>query len=336
MGILLFFIPVSKARIGNVFVTIHCDPGNSPVDNWANLTNLVDSASSNGLVLNILFAKNWASYVNARTSRIGSVANWITTMGHQVGFHQHDVTHTSQPSPSFDNCGVPQTSWDTNWTGRSWASDCLPVFDPIIGFNEILALEKTLQAAPFNVPSSSETDLNIATHGTRKEIRNYEWQPGVIYAIHRVVEETEASVPNAGSMVSCDCVLYNGMLVREIGSHPFVTVHPNSPGPTNVYHDINNTNATPDDYVSVTFHAAEYEGANMATINSLFSTIAQEWGTNALISTVLKNLACPDPIPLAVEFTKEITSNTWQHITDVYVLPDDDSSNAFYRLNISE
>ncbi len=278
----------AHATTGGIAVTIQGDPHEGPADHWADLVAAVQEADRFGLDLTLLLSPNWADHIADSPKRLRVAAKWVRDDGHQIGFHHHDVT---SPNPD-DYCGVDEPDWDRGWTRSSWAATCEPVEDPTVGFDAVLNLQNLLQAAPYNVPSSTFTDANIACQGPEEEMRTHEWQPELAYSQgNQSNGDNDPTVPGQGTLTGVSCQTYGGQQVAEIGSS-WIYPGTSRTSVSDILADLANTSASEQDYVSVTFHPEEFTGSARMGYRALFAGIQATSGGTLLMTEIL---ASEDP-----------------------------------------
>lgn len=312
---LLTLFSVPATAVDAVLISIHADPHRDGgpesrssfpdgYTNWQRLSRLAVKAKQKQVRLTIQMSHNWIEYALGDPTRIDTVKTWINDLGHQVGFHHHDITHLAQPV--FDSCGIDKKDWNVGlnapWFSQktqdevgSWEDVCLPVFDKDIGTDLMCEFETALESGQNPVLFTDQTRINSATFGTEKDTRNYEWKAPLIYSQSSAVDEhAPMTVFHSGSLARSTCDVYGEYVVAELGSNPFSTASPGTgPNAQAVAADLQLTDWAPGDYVSVTFHPSEYEPGNVDNeINRLINVVSINYGANEVLSEMLDTKSC--------------------------------------------
>jgi hypothetical protein len=180
----------------NVFIVIHMEPGSKPktTENpemyWEDLIELVSTADSYELKLNLLFNPQWATHIIQNASRLATLREW-EAKGHLVGLHHHGPHHL-------------------HWNGYTNQSGYTQDEKDIGTIEEMMALMNQLLASGRITTGCISTD----------EDKDGDWPVGIIYS-------ADGGVNGVDDLISTpETITYNGQQATTLTNGMYATGHP--------------------------------------------------------------------------------------------------------------
>lgn len=254
-----------------IWINIHAGPGYAPSEELATLDAMMEAATASGHALTVLFTGQWLAYLMDEVAARDRVAAWLG-VGHMIGFHHHDVTHTVNTAGvnGWDGyASVPYLDCVSAQGARACSYSLIQgpsglIAQPLEPVSEAFGLLDELRdtlVSDHGVSSGIFDSGFAANQGTSVAARQYEWQEGVPWSQGArndvlpcvTTDPSGLAIQALSSMVT---KTYRGIDVREIsgsqldvGTAPGVTV-------SRVFQELDLAQAG--EYVGVTIHAWDY------------------------------------------------------------------------------